>query len=214
MMRLLRMFSLLAAGVVALTTAGVAIAQDKPAAAAPAPAAVTYHELIAGNPKAKVTVVEFASLTCPHCARFQMEVFPLIKKNYIDTGKIRYVFKDYPLDELAMAGAVLARCAPADRGLKLIDLMFKNQLEWARAEKPIVPLKGYALLTGMSGADVDACLQNKDLLQAIKDEQNKATTLYQVEATPTFYVGDEKVAGERTYDDFAKSIDKQLSKAK
>ena len=97
-----------------------------------------------GNPKAKVTVIEFASLTCPHCAQFQQVVFPDIKKNYIDTGKIRYVFKDYPLDELAMVGAVLARCAPADRGLKLIDTMFKNQLEWARADKPIVPLKGYA----------------------------------------------------------------------
>jgi len=212
---------LMAVSAVVLAGSGVARAEEKPAAAPPAVApaapitpAVTYHELIEGNPKAKVTVIEFASLTCPHCARFQSEVFPQIRKNYIDTGKVRYVFKDYPLDDLAMAGAVLARCAPADRGLKLIDLMFKNQTEWARAEKPIVPLKGYAQLTGMSGAQVDACLQNRTLLQAIKDEQNKATTLYQVEATPTFYVGDEKVDGERTYDDFAKVIDKQLSKAK
>ena len=212
MMRFAWIFSVLAVGAVALlTTAGVAVAQDKAVASAPT---VTYHELIEGNPKAKVTVVEFASLTCPHCARFQVSVFPEIKKNYIDTGKIRYVFKDYPLDDLAMAGAMLARCAPVDRGMKLIDLMFKNQLDWARAEKPIEPLRGYARLTGMSSAEVDACLQNQGLLKAIKEEQNKAATLYQVQATPTFYVGDAKIDGEHTYDEFAKAIDGQLAKAK
>lgn len=184
------------------------------AAAADAVAPVTYHELIEGNPKAKVTIVEFASLTCPHCARFAQTVLPSVKKNYVDTGKVRFVFKDYPLDQLAMTGAMLARCAPADRGMKLIDLMFKNQLEWARAEQPIAPLKAYAQLAGLSSAQVDACLQNAALLQAIKDEQNKATTLYQVEATPTFYVGEEKVSGEMTYDKFAAIIDKQLAKAK
>jgi protein-disulfide isomerase len=184
------------------------------AAAADAPAPVTYRELIDGNPKAKVTIVEFASLTCPHCARFSQTVLPEIKKNYVDTGKVRFVYKDYPLDQLAMTGAMLARCAPPGRGLKLIDIMFKNQLEWARAEQPIAPLRAYAQLAGMNSAQVDACLQNAALLQAIKDEQNKASTLYQVEATPTFYVGDEKISGEKSYDEFAAIIDKQLAKAK
>jgi protein-disulfide isomerase len=196
----------LAAGVV-LSLAGVA-------AAANAPAAITYHELIEGNPKAKVTIVEFASLTCPHCARFNETVLPQVKKNYVATGKVRFVYKDFPLDQLAMTGAMLARCAPPGMGMKLIDIMFKNQLEWARAEQPIAPLRAYAQLAGMSSAQVDACLQNAALLQAIKDEQNKAATLYQVEATPTFYVGDEKVSGEKSYDEFAAIIDKQLAKAK
>src|SRR5215471_11809545 len=114
--------------------AGVVLAISGVAAAADAPAPVTYHELIEGNPKAKVTIVEFASLTCPHCARFAQEVLPEVKKNYVATGKVRFVFKDYPLDQLAMSGAMLARCAPAGRGMKLVEIMFKNQLEWARAE--------------------------------------------------------------------------------
>jgi protein-disulfide isomerase len=211
------MFGLLALGAAVFSGSGVATAQDKPAASAPRPAAapaVTYHEMIEGNPKAKVTVVEFASLTCPHCARFQRDVYPEIKKNYIDTGKIRYVYKDYPLDELALVGAVLARCAPADQGLKLVDTMFKNQDEWAQAEKPIVPLKGYAQLAGMSGADVDACFKNRELLQTVKDEYTKATTLYQVQTTPTFFIGDEKIEGGRLYDDISKAIDKQIATTK
>jgi protein-disulfide isomerase len=199
--RVLKGLALTAAVVLGL--GGVAAAAD-----------VTYHELIEGNPKAKVTIVEFASLTCPHCARFATTVLPEIKKNYVATGKVRFVFKDFPLDQLAMTGAMLARCAPADRGMKLIDIMFKNQLEWARAEQPITSLRAYAQLAGMDNAQVDACLQNAKLLQAIKDEQGKATSLYQVEATPTFYVGDEKISGEKTYEEFAKIIDKQLAKAK
>jgi len=208
-MRVIRDLSLFVA--VLLAIGGVAAAADAPAAGT---SPVTYHELIEGNPKAKVTIVEFASLTCPHCARFAQEVLPLVKKNYVDTGKVRFVFKDFPLDQLAMTGAMLARCAPADRGMKLIEIMFKNQLEWARSEQPIAPLRAYAQLAGMSSAQVDACLQNEKLLQAIKDEQSKASTLYQVEATPTFYVGDEKVSGEMTYEKFAAVIDKQLAKAK
>jgi len=194
---------------------GVAAADNATPAAAPKTGAnAVYREMIWGDAKAKVTVVEFASLTCPHCARFQQTVFPEIKKNYIDTGKIRFVFKDFPFDDLAMAGAVLARCAPGDRAHKLLELMFKNQNDWIRAQKPLEPLRGYAQLAGMSSADVDGCLKNTGLLQSIKDEQQKAQNLYQIQATPTFYVGNEKVEGERTYEEFAKVIDKQLSKAK
>jgi protein-disulfide isomerase len=195
-----------------LAWSGVAQAQSAPTAASSAPA--TYHELIEGNPKAKVTVIEFASLTCPHCARFARDVLPEVKKNYVETGKVRFVFKDFPLDPLAMNGALLARCAAGDRGMKLIELMYKNQSEWVSAKEPIAPLRGYAQLAGMSSAQVDACLKNTALLQAIKDEQNKAAQLYGVEATPTFWVGDEKVSGERSYADFAAVIDRQLAKAK
>jgi protein-disulfide isomerase len=177
-------------------------------------AAPVYKEFIQGDPKAKVTMVEYASLTCPHCAEFFHDVWPELKKAYVDTGKIRFVFRDYPLDGLAMAGAVLARCAPEDRGLKMIEMMFKNQSEWVRAPQPIEPLKQYAQLAGMSPADVDACLKNEAMLKTIKDEQNKATTLYKVQSTPTFYIGEEKVDGVRPFAEFAKIIDKQLAKAK
>jgi protein-disulfide isomerase len=185
---------------------GIAVAADAPAG--------TYHEFIEGDPKAKVTVIEYASLTCPHCAHYQETVYPVVKKNYIDTGKIRYAFRDFPLDQIAMSGALLARCAPDNRGWTLIDFLFKNQQEWITTDKPIEPLKKYAKLAGMTDAEVDACLKNQQLLKTITDERDKASTLYQVQSTPTFYVGDEKVEGDRGYDFIAKIIDQHLAKGK
>jgi protein-disulfide isomerase len=207
-----RRFFGLAGGIAALALSAGAQAQT--AAPAAAKAAPVYKEFIHGDKNAKVTVIEYASLTCPHCAAFAQTVWPEVKKNYVDTGKIKFVFRDYPLDGLAMSGALLARCAPDDRGKKMIEMMFKNQLEWVRAPAPIEPLKQYAQLAGMTPADVDACLKNTVMLKTIKDEQEKATSLYKVQSTPTFYVGDEKVDGEMSYAAFAKIIDKQLAKAK
>jgi len=175
-------------------------------AAKPAP---VYREYVQGNPKAKVIVIEYASLTCPHCAHFAQEEMPKLKAEYIDTGKIKYVFRDFPLDGLATGAALIARCAPNDRGKIMIDMMYKNQSEWMRAETPLTPLRDYAKLAGMSSDEVDACLKNETILKEIQDVQEKARTLYKVESTPTFFVGEEKVQG----DDYAalkKAIDKQL----
>ena len=209
-----RRTGLFAAAVAVAGFATATMAADAPKPAAP----VIYKEFIWGDPKSKVTVIEYASLTCPHCADFANTVFPDIKKNYIDTGKIRFVFRDYPLDGLGMAGAALARCAPEGRGQKMIELMYKNQNEWARSAAPIEPLKGYAALSGMSSADVDACLKNEALLKEIKDVQTKASTLYQVQSTPTFYINDEKLeglaAGKPGYEALAKVLDKHVAKAK
>ncbi len=199
-----------------------AVAQDKaaapakpaqPAAAAPAAAPAStaqYKEFVLGDPKAPVTVIEYASLTCSHCAHFHQTVYGDIKKNYIDTGKIRFVFRDFPLDTWAMAGALLARCAPGDRGSKLIDLIFKNQDTWIRSEKPIEPLRGYAQLAGMTNDEVDACLKNNDLLKTIREVQTTASNLYKVQSTPTFFVEDEKVDGDRGYEYMSKLIDQKL----
>ena len=188
-----RRFLTILTGLATLAFAAGAQAQTAAAPAAPAAkAAPVYKEFIHGDKNAKVTVIEYASLTCPHCAAFAQNVWPEVKKNYVDTGKIKFVFRDYPLDGLAMSGALLARCAP----------------------DAIEPLKQYAQLAGMTPADVDACLKNQAMLKTIKDEQEKATSLYKVQSTPTFYVGDEKVDGEMSYADFAKHIDKQLAKAK
>lgn len=210
-----------AAAVFAAGLAVTAVAADAPKVDAPKAetsktASPRYHELMWGDPKAKVTVIEYGALTCPVCARFENDVFPDVKKTYIETGKIRYVFRDYPLDNAALAAAAgaLTRCAPDDRGKKLIEVLYKNQAEWARAPQPIEPLRVYAALAGMSAADVDACLKDETLLKTINDVQNKAMTLYQVEQTPTFFVDDEKVTGFRTFADFAKILDKHVAKAK
>jgi protein-disulfide isomerase len=176
--------------------------------------APVYREFIQGDPKAKVTVIEYASLTCSACKAFHDTAYPELKKNYIDTGKIRFVYRDYPLDGLAAGAALLARCAPGNRGTVMIDQMFKNQTDWVRAPNPLEPLRGYAQLAGMSAADVDACLKNEGIMNKIREVQETASTAYKVQATPTFFLNDEKLEAPRSYDVMAKAIDQALAKAK
>jgi protein-disulfide isomerase len=196
----------------AVLCAAVVMTAGLAAAAEPAPP-VKYHEFAMGSPKAKVTIIEYASLTCPHCAHFQTETFPEIKKNYVDTGKVRFLLRDFPLDALAMAGAVVARCVAPEKGHKLVDLLFANQQDWVRSEKPLEPLIAHAKTAGISETEVDACLKNKTLLTALRDEQEKASEAYNIEATPAFYIGDENLQGAGAYADFAEVIDRQLAKA-
>ncbi len=188
--------------------AGPVLAAPALAADAAKPPAV-YQEYVLGNPKAKVTVIEYASLTCPHCAHFQEEEYPKLKAAYIDTNKIKYIYRDFPLDGLATGAALLARCAPNGRGITMVDLMFKNQNEWARAEQPLVPLKNYAKLSGMDEADVDSCLKNQPMLKEIQNVQEKAVTLYKVQGTPTFFVNEELVEGV-DFDTLKMAIDKAM----
>lgn len=169
-----------------------------------------YREIIYGDPMAPVTIVEYASLTCSHCAAFHTTVFPEIKKNYIDTGKVRLVFRDFPLDGLAMAGAMLARCAPGDRGQALLNVMFRQQGTWVMSQSPIEPLTSYAKLAGMSEDDVNACLENQNIMTAIREGQELATNQYQINATPTFFVEDVKVEGGRSYDQMSEIINDKL----
>jgi protein-disulfide isomerase len=180
---------------------------------AQAEVSTTYHELVEGNPKAKLTVVEYASLTCPHCAKFYVESFPKLKKDYIDTGKIRFVFRDLPTPprELAFAAAKLARCAPEGRGLGLIEMMYKHQEEWM--QNPQVTLMGYAQLSGITSAEFDACLKNQPISDAMNKSIDQASRDYKVESTPTFFVGETKVSGE-TYEPLQKAIDKALADEK
>ena len=163
-----------------------------------------------GNPNAKVVVIEYASLTCPHCAHFAQEDYPKLKKEFIDTKKIKFVYRDFPLDNLALGAALLARCAPGDKGMGMVEKMFIEQTKWIQAEKPIEPLTAYAKETGMTDKDVEACLQNKGIVDAIRDGYSTAASLYKVDATPTFLVGEERVGG-ADYAKLKEMIDKALA---
>jgi protein-disulfide isomerase len=172
------------------------------------------HEFVFGDPKAKVTVIEYLSLTCPHCAHFQTAEFPHIKKNYIDTGKIRFVLRDFPLDSLAMAAALIVRCVAPDKGLKLTNLLLQNQDHWVSAEHPIEPLRSYAKLVGVDEAAIEACLENRALLKTLVAEKERAAAQRDFDTTPSFFVGDENIEGDPGYEDLADMIDRQLRKAK
>jgi protein-disulfide isomerase len=170
-----------------------------------------YREFVTGNPGATVTVIEYASLTCPACAMFHNLTFPLLKKNYIDTGKIKFIYRDFPLDGLAMAGAMMVRCAPGDSPWNLIALMYQNQSTWITAEKPIVPLQDFAEVAGLSEKDFQACLNNQVMQQTVRGVQDTARSLYQVQVTPTLYVDDEMVVGDPGYEGLAALIDRKLA---
>lgn len=186
-----------------LLFAGAALAAD----------AVTYKEFVEGNPKAKVTVIEYASLTCPHCARFFENSYPTLKKDYIDTGKIKFIYRDFPTppEQLSFAGAVIARCAPGNNGLKVIAAIFKGQGEWF--QDPEKHFRKYAKDNGIDDAAFDACLENKELQKAMLDTITKAATEYHISSTPSFLVGDVLVEGE-TWEPLRDAIDKALGVTK
>ena len=212
--RKIAVFSMVLAAVGSCVSAAVLAADAPkpapPSAATPAPTSgPVYREFVLGKPSAKVTVIEYASLTCPHCAHFAQDDFPTLKKDYIDTGKIKFIYRDFPLDGLAMGAALLARCVPGDRGFTMIELLFKNQLTWVQAQSPIDPLRMYAKQSGMSDAEVDACLKNQTIVDTIRDVQATASNLYKVDATPTFLVGDDRSPG-GDYASLKTVIDKNL----
>lgn len=148
---------------------------------------------VMGNPQAQVTLTEFASLTCPHCADFHQNYLPAIKKDFIDTGKVKLVFNDFPLDRLAYVAAMLPRCAGEKRYFGFLEVLFRNQQTWAWAQSPRDPLLNIARLGGISEADFDACLNNKELLAGMEKSARQATIDHNVESTPTFLINGKKV---------------------
>jgi protein-disulfide isomerase len=169
-------------------------------------------DIVLGDPKAPVTIVEYASMTCPHCAHFQEVTFPDIKKRYIDTGKVRYILRDFPLDQLAAAAFILARCAAKDDKDKyytLIDTLFAQQRTWA-VEKPLPPLQAIFKQAGLTEAAFNACLANQKSWDAVESVRDRATKVFKVASTPTFFVNGQQVTGALSIEEFAKVIDPQL----
>ncbi len=169
-------------------------------------------DMVMGDAKAPVTVIEYASMTCPHCAHFQETTFPELKKRYIDTGKVRYIFREFPLDSLAAAAFMLARCSAQDDSSKyfaLIDSLFRQQRTWA-VEKPLEPLFAIAKQAGFTKQTFDACLANQKVLDGIEAVRARAVNQFKVESTPTFFINGTKAPGALSIDDMAKLIDPQL----
>lgn len=200
--------------VAALSAAGVgalllpsfvqkALAQSMSDVAAPSP----LGDLVMGSEKAPVTIIEYASMTCPHCAAFTVETFPKLKAAYIDTGKVRYIFREFPLDDLAMAGAMLARCAgktDQSRSFALIDILFEKQREWV-VQRPIEPLKNLIKQVGLSEKDFEACLNDTKMAAQIREFQDKAVKLG-VKSTPSFFINGQIQAGAMTFEELDKTL--------
>lgn len=165
-----------------------------------------YPERVIGKKDAPVTIIEYSSLTCGHCAAFHNEVLPQLKKELLDTGKARLVVRDFPLDQFALAAAMITRRAPVESYEGLVATYFAEQHVWIRSEKPMDTLKQYALLSGMTAQEIDAALKDTALFQAIKQVQNSAGENYGVKATPTFVVEGKVVEGVQSVETFKSMI--------
>ena len=173
---------------------------------------VSLPDMTLGTANAPVTITEFASMTCPHCAAFNETVFPKIKSEYIDSGKVRYVFREFPLDIKAAAGSMLARCIAKDDSGKyftVIDLLFKQQNDWVM-KNTTETLTRIGKQAGMSQQAVEDCLKDQALLDKIAADQKFAAEVLKVNSTPTFFINGEKLTGETSFDEFAKRIQAQL----
>jgi len=169
-------------------------------------------DMALGPANASVTITEYASMTCSHCANFNETVFPKIKSEFIDSGKIRYVFREFPLDIMAAAGSMLARCiAKTDSGkyFAVVDLLFKQQNEWV-IKNTTETLTRIGKQAGLTQQAVEDCLKDQALLDKIAADQKFAAEVLKVNSTPTFFINGEMLKGETSFEEFSKRINAQL----
>jgi protein-disulfide isomerase len=159
-------------------------------------------EMALGDPNAPNVVIEYASMTCSHCAAFHTETFDALKEKYIDTGKVYFIFREYPLDALATAAFMLARCGPKERYFPLVDLMFDRQGEWAFTENPKQALLAFVRQAGFTEESFNACLTNKELQDGVLAVKNSASSAFGVSSTPTFFINGELHRGGFSIEEF------------
>lgn len=168
-------------------------------------------EKVLGSEDAPLTIIEYASLGCSHCASFHHETFPKIKENFIDTGKVKFIYRDFPLGTPALAATMISRCADGNKFFGMVDLFFNSQGKWGRSEKPIVELTKIARFAGMSEADVTACFENQALLDHIQSTAEDAKQKHNINATPSFVINGETISGALPYEEFEKLINEALN---
>jgi protein-disulfide isomerase len=169
-------------------------------------------DMALGPADAKVTITEYASMTCPHCAAFNDQVFPKIKSEFIDTGKVRYVFREFPLDIKAAAGSMLSRCianGDPSKYFAVTDLLFKSQADWVM-KNTTESLSRIGKQAGLSQQQVDDCLKDQALLDKIAADQKYASEVLKVDSTPTFFINGDKIKGEASIEEFEKKINPLL----
>lgn len=172
---------------------------------------VPLGDMVLGSADAPVTVIEYASMTCSHCADFHRFAFKRLKENYVDTGKIRLVFREFPLDQYALEASVFARCAGDDRFFDVVDMLFEKQLEWVTASNIGGKLRSYALGEGLGEDEYEACQENEVLLKRLAARRIEGRETYGVSATPSLVINGKLYEGSRRYAHLAAFIDDLLA---
>jgi protein-disulfide isomerase len=162
-------------------------------------------DVVMGKDDAPVTIIEYASMTCGHCATFHNTTYPEMKKKYIDTGKVKYILREFPLDPLAAAGFMLARCAGNDKYHAMVEMLFSKQKDWV-TQNPIPPLLALAKQAGFTQESFESCLKDQKVLEAIESVRTHGAEKLGVNSTPTFFINGKKVNGTLTMAE----LDKQL----
>ncbi len=175
-------------------------------------AASPLGDRVLGQADAPVVMVEYASATCPHCAEFHEKVLPLIKAEYIDTGKVRFIFREFPLDKLAMGAFMLARCVPDDKYFPTIDMMFRRQETWKKSSNPADELFRIMQLSGMDRPAFEACLKRAELSKAIFEASKKAAEDFGIKGTPAIFVNGQMIDGHKEMTEVKAAIDAAIKK--
>ena len=164
-----------------------------------------------GNVEAPVTIIEYASLSCPHCAEFHLEVLPMIKKEYIETGKVKLIFRDFPLNLPALEASMILRCVSEEFYFKYLDALFSLQKKWAKPKGSKKSLFNILQNSGMTKKEFDSCLSNKELEDEIINKQLNAHKEFNIQTTPSFIINGKLIQGSKSIDTFRKIIDNILS---
>ena len=178
---------------------------------------ITSWDKTMGSPKAAVTMVEYAAPQCPHCAHFDQEYFPLLKKNYIDTGKVFYVLRVFPLGPADVAAEAMARCLPADNYFQFLDLLWRNQIKWDpefRVPDVHAGLVEMGRIAGMSAQKVDSCIADQTVQKQVTAVGNEATSRYGINSVPSFVINGQTQAFDGNWDGFRKQLDQAIAKTK
>lgn len=166
---------------------------------------------VLGDPDVPLTMIEYSSLTCPHCASFHVNSYKQIVEAYVDTGRLKFEMRDFPLDQYALRASAMARAIDGKAYFALIDMLFKQQSSWTRSSNPLDSVKKIGRLAGIPADTADAYMTNNDLLDAILNGRIDAQNDYDVNSTPTFVIGDQVVRGAEPFATFQKIIEGQLA---
>ena len=165
-----------------------------------------------GNKDSNVTVIEYASMTCEHCATFHNKVFPKLKEKYIETGKIKFIYRDFPLDQQALHASILARCAPKEKYFDFLELIFNTQEKWISGKDEFVDkLTNIGQMGGLSENQISSCFRNENLVDLVIDNRSVGEKKYNINSTPSFIIYEKKFTA-MSFKDFEKVLDNLLDK--
>ncbi len=167
-------------------------------------------EMTVGDPDAPVVMIEYASMTCPHCARFHQETYPEIRSEYIESGQVYHIFREFPLDPLATAAFMLARCLDEDRYFPFIEALFARQRSWAGSDNPEEALFQMARQAGFTRDGFNECLTNQEILDGVNWVRERAAEQFDVQSTPTFFINGEMVRGAVPFSEFREHVEGHL----